>query len=423
MEDSGGDAPPAPSDDPVGDTVASASALRSMASWDWTVPLAEDAIDHAGDVDVYRIESIVGVQSLIALHSEGGVDLNIRIIDAEERVLGSSSVMPYRAWGTDPGIWYQPRTDDSVFLEVSAAEGTSSLGSYQILGVRVDEEDAEPNDVDIDAVERLTEGSQSYRSSLVLPETHREFAGVMHAGGDVDLWVFDAPESKVVSWSMWEMASMVFDANMTLYDALMQPIAWASAPEFRANGSWYADVGILYPVQAGERYYLAVQNERHPSGAGTLYVGVEATEEPANSEVEPNDSAESPEWISLSESISHAGYASTTIVGKLDGEDEFDVFALSTEDVGGQYVSVHLQTGLVGSGLSARLNVTTDVAGTVVLGGGAVDSTGELSLNDLLVPPDAEGLFVVVEAFGRTDPERGNQFFLGLEQYPVPLHD
>ena len=419
--DSGDEPDPDPSD-AVGDSVSDAVSVRSMATWEWSAPLVEESIDHAGDVDVYRVEPIIGVQSFIAAQGASGLDLKLRVLDVEERIMGQVDVMPHRVGGTDPGIWLQARTGDPVFVEVSAV-GDGAIGQYALHGMYVDEEDAEPNDVDIDAAERVADGTQLYRASDTLPASDQEFSGVMHAGGDIDLWVYDAPENSVVSWTMWETASLVFDPKITLYDSSMQPIAWSTNPSFADKGSWYSDVGILYPVVAGQRYYLEVTNERPPSGAGTFYVGVIREEEPAVVEVEPNDSSEAPSWLTLTESAIHSGYASTTLVGALNGEDNFDVFALTTEDVGGQYVSVHLQTGLVGSGLSPRLTVTSDVAGTSLLGGGVVDSTGELSLVDLLVPADAEGLFVTIEAFGRTDAERGNQFFLGLEQYPIPLHD
>jgi len=414
---------PADETDRVGDSLADAAELRSLGSWDWAVPLAEDAIDHVGDVDMYRVDMVVGVQVLLAVEHVDEVDLHLRVLDTDERVMGSADVMPHRAWGDDPGLWLQARAEGPVYIEVTASGTGTATGRYRLLGVRADEEDAEPNNAELDALERFTEGAQTFRTSRVEPATQQEFAGVMHAGGDVDLWVFDVAETTVFSWSMWEMASLVFEAKMTLYDSLMQPVAWSSAPTYQDTGAWYKDVGILYAVSAGERYYLGVENSRPPSGAGTLYVGVHTEEESASVEAEPNDSAAAPQWVSLSPSATHPGYANTTMVGTLNGEDDYDVFALATEAVDGEYVSIHLQTGLVGSGLSARLQVTTDVAGEVVLGGGAVDSTGELSLNDLLVPTDAEGLFVTVEAFGRTDPAFGNQFFLGLEQYPVPLHD
>jgi hypothetical protein len=422
---SGSDTGTAPVDvtDRVGDTMAEAAELRSSGGWDWTTPLAEDAIDHAGDIDMYRVDMIAGVQVMLAVEHVDAVDLHLRVLDTEDRVMGAAEVMPYRAWSDDPGLWVQARVDGVVYIEVTGTALEGSSGAYRLLGVRVDEEDSEPNDTDLDASDRFAEGVQNFRTSFVKPESHREFAGIMHAGGDVDLWVFEPAENAVLSWSMWEMASLVFEAKMTLYDSLMQPVAWSSAPTYQDLGSWYKDVGILYAVSAGERYYLGVENSRPPSGAGTLYVGVQTTEELATQEIEPNDTADMPQWVSLSPSTTHDGYSNTTLVGTLNGEDNHDVFALATEESGGQYVSVHLQTGLVGSGLSARLQVSSDVAGTIVVGGGTVDSTGELSLTDLLVPVDAEGLFVTVEAFGRTDPAFGNQFFLGLEQYPVPLHD
>ncbi len=337
--------------------------------------------------------------------------------------MGEVETVPHRAWGTDPGIWFQARENTPVFIEVSTNGDGSPTGAYELVGMYVDVEDAEPNDTDTDAVERVSDGSQIEWSSGLLHESSREFAGIMHAGGDVDLWVYDATDTQIVSWTTWQTASLVFDAKMTLYDASMQAIAWSSDPGFGPQGNWYADVGILYPVTAGQRYFLEVTNERPESGAGTFYAGIYRHERSAVLESEPNDSAEAPAWLTLTESSDHSGYASSTMVGFLDGADAFDVFALATEDVGGQYLSIHLQTGLIGSGLSPRLSVTSDAAGTTILGGGVVDSTGELSLYDLLVPADAEGVYVTVEAFGRTDAERGNQYFMGFERYPVPLHD
>jgi len=409
--------------DAVGDSMADAAELRSVGAWNWDVPLAEEAIDHVGDVDVYRVDLLADVQVLLVAQQVDGVDLHLRVMDMDERVLGASDVMPHRAWGDDPGLWLHAREEGPFYIEVTGSDSDSPAGEYRLLGVRVDEEDAEPNNTQLDAADRVSLGEQVFRTSRVLPDGYQEFSGVMHAGEDVDLWVFDPVESAVLSWSMWEMASLAFDAQFTLYDSLMQPIAWSNAPTYQDQGGWYKDVGILYAVTGGERYYLGVKNARPPSGAGTLYVGVQAAEEPAQLEVEPNDTRDAPHWISLTDSSSHIGYANTTVFGMLDGADNFDVIALPTEDVSDQYVSIHLQTGLVGSGLSARLEVSTDVAGEVVVGGGAVDSTGELSLTDVLVPADADGLFIVVEAFGRTNPESGNQFFLGIEKFTVPLHE
>jgi hypothetical protein len=209
-----------------------------------------------------------------------------------------------------------------------------------------------------------------------------------------------------------------------LYDASFNPIAWADDSSYAGTGIWYDDVGILYPVVGGQRYYLSVSNNRPSSGPGTMYVGAQSMLTGLDAETEPNDTLTTPYWASLSESDTHPGYAHWTVHGAVNQPDETDVVAFSAEQTGGQYVSVHLQTGTIGSGLRARVTVYGDSEGSLALGTAAADPSGDVSLKDVWIPDDtAEGAYVEITALSRAEESTGNQYFLGVESYPVPLHD
>jgi hypothetical protein len=175
----------------------------------------------------------------------------------------------------------------------------------------------------------------------------------------------------------------------------------------------------LVPVSAGQRYTLSVVNERPAFGAGTLYVGVATMVASPASESEPNDDGTMADSLSLTDSTVHPGYRSGTIYGLLNAADTGDVFRLSTGMPG--FVSVHVQAGTIGSGLVPTVTLLRDADGADVMGTAVANESGDAVLFDVEVAEPE--VYVRVEAASRRSENHGNQYVVGFEMYPVPLHD
>jgi len=429
VEDSGTPAP-APDDDPeeevrdaIGETRASASELRGFESWNLEVPLASDAIDYDGDRDLYKMAIPVGATAFLAVRSTGDADLKLTVMNASGATIGESRQMPYWAWGRDPGLWVSARGAGALFVEVSSESEFEALSGYELLGTVVDGDDGEPNDTAEDAAARLTDGTAGFRASIVSPSLGTEFMGSFQHSSETDFWAFDAPSSGLMSWSLWATGSPVLEPSLTLYDSAFTPLAWTDKPHFLGGGTWLDDLGLLASVNAGERYYLEVRNQRPAFGAGTTYVGVSEMVGVVTSEWEPNDEGSQANGLSLSPSTSHPGYSSGTTHGSLDGVDGVDVYSLPVESMAGGYLSVHVQAGSVGSGLTPRAIVCSDLDGTDVLGVLDAGEGGDLSLLDVELAEDLPAVFVRIEVASRREALNGNRYVLGLERYTVPLHD
>ena len=423
VTDTGGAVPEEVPDDPIGNTLNSASDLRGIETWNLDVPLASDAIDYDGDRDLYKMVLPVGAKVFLAVRTDGSADLKLRVVNAAGTTIGVAGQMPYWAWGHDPGMWVQARGANDLFVEVSSEADFETFSTYDLLGVVVDGDDGEPNDTAEDAAARLADGTAGFRDSIAAPGTYTEFLGSFQSSSEVDFWAFDAPSTGLMSWSLWATGSVVLDPTITLYDSALTAVAWTDDPLFLGGGTWLDDLGLLAAVNAGERYYLEVRNQRPAFGAGTAYVGVSSMVEGVASEWEPNDAGEQANGLALSASSSHPGYSSTTAHGSLDGVDILDVFSLPVESVAGGYLSVHVQAGSVGSGLSPRAIVCSDLDGTDVLGVLEAGPAGDLSLVDVELDEAVPAVFVRIEAASRREALNGNRYVLGLEQYPVPLHD
>jgi len=405
--------------DAIGDTLATAALLRSWESWGESVPLALDAIDHENDRDLYKMFIPPDGIAFISAHSFGLADLKLRVVDSSGSTMGVSRMMPHRVRGDDPGVWVQARGPQPMFVEVSAEEGSVYPSAYELVGIPVIGEDGEPNDSSADASARLSDGSAGFRSSIVGESGHTEFLGLIGASGDTDHWAFDAPSDGLMAWSLWPVASTVMDARMALTDASGAEIGWADDPDYLGVGSWFDDVGLLVPVQSGQRYTLSVTNDRPAFGAGTLYVGVATMLASLAQESEPNDDPLYASAVGLDESTVHPGYRTGATYGQLNATDALDVFRLSMSEPA--YISVHVQAGTVGSGVQVRVTAWADPYGADVLGEASVDAGGDASLRDVWVA--GTEAYVRIEAVSRREENSGNHYAVGFEAYPVPLHD
>jgi len=415
-----------PEDEPtdsIGDTLDTASDLRGIESWSMDVPLASDAMDHEGDRDLYKMAIPVGVTVFLAVRTAGDADLKLRVVNASGSTIGVSGQMPYWAWGRDPGLWVQARGAAALFVEVSSESDFETVSAYELLGTVVEGGDGEPNDTPEEAAARSADGTAGFRESIVSADIDTEFMGSFQHSSEVDYWAFDAPSTGLMSWSLWATGSVVLEPRLTLYDSALTPLAWTDEPLFLGGGTWLDDLGLLAAVNAGERYYLEVRNLRPAFGAGTAYVGVSEMVGAVTSEWEPNDDGTLANALALSPSTSHPGYSSGTAHGSLDGVDGVDVFSLPVESMAGGYLSVHVQAGSVGSGLTPRAVVCSDVAGTDVLGVLEAGVEGDLSLVDVELVEALPAVFVRIEAVSRREVLNGNRYVLGLERYTVPLHD
>jgi hypothetical protein len=393
--------------------------LRSWESWGESIPLATDAIDFENDRDLYKMFIPPDGIAFISAHSLGLANLKLRVIDSTGGTMGVSRMMPHRVRGDDPGVWVQARGPQPMFVEVSAEDGLVHPSAYELNGIPVVGEDGEPNDSSADASARLSDGTAGFRSSIVGEGGHSEFLGLIGASGDTDHWAFDAPSDGLMAWSLWPVASTVMDARIALTDASGAEIGWTDAPDYLGVGSWFDDVGLLVPVQSGQRYTLSVTNDRPAFGAGTLYVGVATMVASPAQETEPNDDPLYASPVGLNESTEHPGYRTGAAYGQLNGSDGVDVFRLSTSEP--TYISVHVQAGTVGSGVQARVSVWADPYGMDSLGEASVDAGGDVSLQDVWV--EGTEAYVRIEAVSRREEFSGNHYAVGFEGYLVPLYD
>jgi hypothetical protein len=394
--------------DAIGDHASTAAVLSAIESWDWSVPLAYDAIDHDADVDVYRLELVVGAILFVAVESVDDVDLDLRLYDSEGRDQGASEMMPHRAWGNDPGIWLHARYSGTLFVEVSTKEPPTGDANYRLWGARIEAEDGEPNDTTSDASARLDDGTAGFRVSLVDPEQQTEFLGLFQSSDDVDLWAIQVPSTGVMTWSLWPLGTSSLEPEFILYDEGFNPVAWANDCNYAGSGLWYDDVGIMYPS----------------SGPGSMYVGTQTIQDSPSVESEPNDDLTIPDWATMNPSGTHPGYSHWTAQGTLNLPDEADVFAFGAEEVGGQYMSFHLQAGSLGSGLQAQIEVYGGSDGTTSIGTASSDASGDIRLTDVLVPADSmSGIYLEITGVSRAVESFGNQYFLGVESYAVPLYE
>ena len=405
--------------DAIGNSIAAAAPVREWVSWSESLPLATDAIDYAGDLDVYAIELPRETIAFLSARSLGADDLQLRLIAPSGTALGGSQVMPYYASGGDPGIWVHSVGPAPVYVEVSSESPFQQPSAYQLHGIVVEGDDGEPNDSVAEASERLGDGTAGFRSSVVGIASHIEFLGSMEATGDVDSWAFNAPSTGLMAWSLWRVGSLLIEPSITLTNAAGEEVAWSTDPFFYGSGTWFDDGGLLVPVSAGQRYTLSVANERPAFGAGTLYVGVATMVASPESESEPNDDGSTADWVSLTESPVHPGYRSGTIHGLVDGADAGDVYRLSIGTEG--FVSVHVQAGTIGSGLTPSVALWRDPYGADVIGTAVADESGDAVLFDAEVA-EPEG-YVHIQAAARRADNHGNHYAVGVEVYPVPLHD
>ncbi|MGB0639367.1 MAG: hypothetical protein ACPGTU_08545, partial [Myxococcota bacterium] len=174
----------------------------------------------------------------------------------------------------------------------------------------------------------------------------------------------------------------------------------------------------------GQRLYLSVSNLRPSSGPGSLYVGTQTIQDSPFVESEPNDDLVGANWVTMNPSTVHPGYSHFTAQGALNLPDEKDVIAFGSGDVGGQYMSVHLQAGSLGSGLESSIALYGDPDGIDLLATATADAVGDIRLTDVLIPTESvSGVYLEVTAVSRVGDSLGNQYFLGVESYTVPLHD
>lgn len=411
-------------EDAIGDDASSAAELSAVSNWNWEVPLAYDAIDHESDVDVYRLEMVAGTILFLAVESVDVVDLELRLFDSEGRDQGRSEIMPHRAWGDDPGIWIHARYTGALFVEVSSPEPSSSAGNYRLRGAHIEAEDGEPNNTTADANARLDDGTAGFRASLVDPDEQTEFLGMIQSSGDVDLWAVQVPSTGVMTWSLWPLGTSSLNPEVILYDQDFNPVAWGNECAYAGSGLWYDDVGIMYPVIGGQRLYLSVSNLRPSSGPGSMYVGTQTLQDSPVVETEPNDDLSGADWVTMNSSTTHPEYSHFTGQGTLNLPDEKDVVAFRVEDVGGQYMSVHVQAGSLGSGLEASIALVGDPDGVTSLGTASADGSGDVRLTDVLIPEGSgPGVYLEVTAVSRDVESFGNQYFLGVESYAVPLYE
>ncbi len=412
----GGDASP---EDAIGDTLASAASLRGWESWSESVPLAIDAIDHDGDRDLYKMVLPPDTIAFLSARSLGRADLKLRVVDTSGSTIAVNRVMPHYARGGDPGIWVQARGPAPMFIEVAGESVFEGDSPYELIGFTVVAEDGEPNDTVSEASDRLSDGTAGFRSSVVGAAGHTEFLGWMGTSGDVDHWAFDAPSSGLMAWSLWTVASTVMEPSWVLTDASGAEVAWSDDPDFRGAGTWLDDVGIIAPVVAGQRYTLKVTNDRPAFGAGTLYVGAATMLEAFPGESEPNDDASMATSLGLSESSVHPGYRSGTVHGELNASDPLDVVRVELSEPG--YLSVYAQAGSVGSGLAPRIELWADPDGVEVLADEVIGADGDTVITDAHVT--GTEVYIRLQAHARRSETSGNQYVLGVESYPVPLHD
>ena len=405
--------------DPIGNSIDAAASVREWVSWSESLPLATDAIDYAGDLDVYAIALPRGTIGFVSARSTGADDLQLRLIAPSGTALGGSQVMPYYAAGSDPGIWVHSVGPAPVYVEVSSESSFQQRSEYQLHGIVVEGNDGEPNDTIAEASDRLGDGTAGFRSSVVGESSHIEFLGSMEATGDVDSWTFNAPSTGLMGWSLWRVGSLLIQPSITLMDASGEEVAWSTEPYFYGSGAWFDDGGLLVPVSAGQRYTLSVVNERPAFGAGTLYVGVATMVASPASESEPNDDSTTADSLSLTDSTVHPGYRSGTIYGHLNAADAGDVFRLSTSMPG--FVSVHVQAGTIGSGLVPTVTLLRDADGADVIGTAVANESGDAVLFDVEVAEPE--VYIRVEAASRRSENHGNHYAVGFEMYPVPLHN
>ena len=405
--------------DAIGDTLETAEPVGDWESWSSEFPLAIDAMDYAGDRDVYEVQLARDTIAFLSARSLGGTDLQMRVLTPTGTMVGLNQVMPHYVQGTDPGVWLHARGPAPVYVEVSAESEYEGRAEYELHGLIVEAQDGEPNNSVSEAAERLSDGTAGFRSSVIGEASHSEFLGWMNESGDVDFWSFDAPSTGMMAWSMWTVASPLIEPEMVLIDPYGQEIAWSSDTYFNGSGTWFDDVGILAPVTAGQRYTLKVSNSRPAFGAGTLYVGVATMVASPPSESEPNDDGGMANWFSLSESSVHPGYRSGSMRGQLDGFDAADTVRIQLTEPG--YLSAYLQAGTVGSGLQPKLSIWADPYGVEVLAEAPAPEGTDGSLQDVYVA--GTEAYVRVEAISRRSETYGNHYVLGAEVYPVPLHD
>jgi len=405
--------------DAIGDTLETAEPIGDWEAWNPEFPLAIDAIDYAGDRDVYEVELPRDTIAFVSARSLGGSVLQLRVLTPTGTMIGINRVMPHYGHGSDPGLWLHARGPAPFFVEVSAENEYEGTDGYELHGLIVEAQDGEPNNTVAEAAERLSDGTAGFRSSVIGVPGHSEFLGWMNESGDVDYWTFDAPSTGLMAWSMWTVASPFIEPEMVLIDPYGQEIAWSSDSYFNGSGTWFDDVGILAPVTAGQRYTLMVSNSRPAFGAGTLYVGAATMVSTPSTETEPNDDGAMANALSLSESSVHPGYRSGSMQGQLDGFDAADTMRIDLTDPG--YLSAYVQAGTVGSGLQPKLAIWADPYGVEVLAEAPAPEGTDGSLQDVYIAGTVA--YIRVEAVSRRSDTYGNHYVLGAEVYPVPLHD
>ena len=431
----------------AGDDIAGCQPIAFTEDMDWGDPLYQDEIGTNGDRDFYCIDVSEGVEYIFSTAAdlgdeEGMPDTVLRMYNSDGEFVYENDDMPFRAWGMDSSFYYQPKQDETIYLEVlewsdwADYEGGASGGSgwsYDLIGYPFFIEDPEPNNTmeEADAIDASEEVSGYYTNWFA--DNIGDIYGTIGEAGDVDLWRLEydwgeeGSTAVFYTWSLWPIYAPGFEPEFTVYNEAGDVVAHTLDPIFKTGGTWFDDLGILFRMELGEVYYLEVKDAAGGEGFGTFYPIVHTgySEESAPVEAEPNDFPGSG-TATMSESDSTPDYFSTDAWGEIEADGN-DCYKIDGDEVSGglagKYITVTIQAQDLGSLLDANITIYDEdgselASATEDLERGSADP----AIRDLALD-DERFVTVCVGAEDRGDVDESNYYVMATRTYIEPLYE
>jgi hypothetical protein len=369
--------------------------------------LASDAINPAGDNDIYTVEFTAGTPYLIWVDTGADLlcDTVLRIYppgastqatpNADGDVIAESDELIYRWSGSDPGLVFVPRDSGRFFLEVldyyDSIGGTALGGdycTYTLKAMRLEMGEQECNDESSvrEALMQADTGDTGLPATATSPaiqafqsspfQTFAEhFSGMIDFDEDDDMWRFrfgqleGIPGGHFWLFSLWQThpSSALLpqrDYNLTLYDSQLRVLAQTNVAIPDGNFGFTEDAGILYPVTSNSTYYLQVTEQLEApedTDVETGDTGSSDTEDMGSSDTE-DTGADEPDTV---DTIDDTGLP-------IDSEDS------ATDDTGLPVDSTMDDTTDTGLIVDSTMDDTTDTGLIVDTG----SDTGDLILDD-----------------------------------------
>ncbi|MFH1462986.1 MAG: hypothetical protein ABIO70_01230 [Pseudomonadota bacterium] len=428
----------------------------------------DDVIGTPGDRDFYFIQPEAGSALQIwtesyVLDEDGEPDTVIRLYDASGNFLVEDDDFPYWAMGTDSGIYYQVPTADGFYVEVLewndwAGESPSGGASFEYTlntkGVVLDgwEWAANGSMEEADAMlEEWAADPHSYEFwEWQFDETPEsagyafwQVFGEIGEAGDQDWWPLPVSKDLAGTFmqvSLWDTDFQGLDPVVTVYDAEGSVLARSVDPSYGASYGyvWSYPAAIVFRAPTDGVYYVVVENEAGTGGAGAGYFyplicspGWSFNEDPW--ETEANDPIGLAETLSMKESTTTEGFYYAIFAGALDEEidasDNFMFRSSDTNGLDGKYLSVMLDTDVMGSTLDAKITLFEDQGGAnfVEIASATVDPDGVAAdspcVFDYELTSD-NNIYITVENENLADPAGPGHYYYGAVYVSDdPVHD